>query len=88
MQPYDVKLSHKEGSLGTVELELGPDEVGDTKDAVPVLNPELIDLLAVWGYRVWTRLPSWQLITRSRRSCTPAAPRGATVPTTWSISNC
>lgn len=49
MRPYEIRMSYKRGSWCTVHLELGHDEIGDTRDAVPFLAADLLELFANLG---------------------------------------
>jgi hypothetical protein len=49
MQPYEVKLAFRTRSWMTVPLELGHDEIGDTRDTVPFLADDLVGLFEQLG---------------------------------------
>jgi hypothetical protein len=49
MQPYEVKLAFRTRSWMTLPLELGHDEIGDTRDTVPFLADDLVRLFGQLG---------------------------------------
>lgn len=50
MQPFDVKLSYGSQSFVTVQLELGHDEVGSTKEPQLALDASITDVIVRLGF--------------------------------------
>ena len=50
MQPFDVKLSYASQSYLTVQLELGHDEVGSTKEPRLALDAGIADVIERLGF--------------------------------------
>jgi len=52
MQPFEIKLSYHGKSWVTVPLEIGHDEVGDTKDADYYISPDIVRMFETLGLPV------------------------------------
>lgn len=57
MKPFDIKLSYRGKSFMTVPLEVGHDEIGDTRDTVLALAPDLPLLFEALGLQTPSPVP-------------------------------